>query len=496
MSTIYRKTYTQPLPKNTQIVERGGKKMAMWVDGKGKKHSDHTTMGNHGQVKILRQSPVFMAQYRDATGEVIMESTGCRDEQAARHVLAHLVQRAEHIRAGILSSQQCRTADHARSTLEEHVAAYLEHLQAKTIRGKRVSAAHRTNVERQLETLITDCKFKRLQDITRDSMEKWMNGAERDGMGPRTRNTYRSALVALCSWCVETDRMTANPLLRLCTADEHADRRRTRRALTEDELNRLFIAARLRPLAEYGRQTIPLPQEEKRGHKSWHKEPLRFEMLEQAAQKARIVLVDDPDFIAELEWLGRQRSLVYKVLMLTGLRKSELASITVGQVWSDEKHPYLELKAKDEKAGRGAQIPLRPDIATEIRDYMRDKLGRSQREYKKNNKPVPARLPAGMPLFEMPRSMVGIFDRDLIAAGISKHDDRGRTLDVHALRHTFGTHLSKAGVTPRVAQAAMRHSSLHLTMNIYTDPTLLDVAGAINALPKFGSTESAGARTA
>lgn len=82
---------------------------------------------------------------------------------------------------------------------------------------------------------------------------------------------------------------------------------------------------------------------------------------------------------------------------------------------------------------------------------------------------------------------LGIFDRDIAAAGIAKHDDRGRSLDVHALRHTFGTHLSKAGVPPRVAQAAMRHSSLHLTMNIYTDPTLLDVAGAINALPTFAS---------
>ena len=35
-------------------------------------------------------------------------------------------------------------------------------------------------------------------------------------------------------------------------------------------------------------------------------------------------------------------------------------------------------------------------------------------------------------------------------------DDRGRTIDVHALRHTFGTHLSKAGVPLRTAQAAMR----------------------------------------
>ena len=38
-------------------------------------------------------------------------------------------------------------------------------------------------------------------------------------------------------------------------------------------------------------------------------------------------------------------------------------------------------------------------------------------------------------------------------------------------------------ICPRTAQAAMRHSSLDLTMNVYTDPTLLDVAGAIETLP-------------
>ena len=51
------------------------------------------------------------------------------------------------------------------------------------------------------------------------------------------------------------------------------------------------------------------------------------------------------------------------------------------------------------------------------------------------------------------------------------------------MRTTFGTGLSKAGVAPRTAQAAMRHSKIDLTMNVYTDPRLLDVAGAIAALP-------------
>jgi integrase len=80
---------------------------------------------------------------------------------------------------------------------------------------------------------------------------------------------------------------------------------------------------------------------------------------------------------------------------------------------------------------------------------------------------------------------VRIFDRDIAAADIPKEDERGRTVDVHALRHTFGTHLSKNGVPPRTAQAAMRHSKLELTMNVYTDPELLDVAGAMESLPEL-----------
>jgi integrase len=68
-----------------------------------------------------------------------------------------------------------------------------------------------------------------------------------------------------------------------------------------------------------------------------------------------------------------------------------------------------------------------------------------------------------VPLFYVPTGLVRILDRDLAAAGIPKRDDRGRTVDVHAMRHTFGTHLSKGGVTPRTAQAAMRHSTLDLT---------------------------------
>ncbi len=93
-------------------------------------------------------------------------------------------------------------------------------------------------------------------------------------------------------------------------------------------------------------------------------------------------------------------------------------------------------------------------------------------------------------LFVVPSSLLRVLDRDLKAAGIAKRDDRGRTLDIHALRHTFGTHLSQAGVPLRTAQAAMRHSSPILTANVYTDARLLDVHGAVESLPPLRPNDS------
>ncbi len=485
MATVFHKIYTQPLPKNAEIVEHRGRKVALWRDKRGRKHYEQITTGRQGQIKIIRKSPTWMAQYRDANGEIIVVSTGCRDEQAARHVLANLVRRVEHIKAGIITPEQDRQAGHAHRRLPEHIDDYLEHLRAKTVRGRKISVEHRANVQRQLKQLIEDCGFTRLADIHREAMEKWMNRQEKAGMGARTRNTYRSAILGFCNWCVETDRLAANPLARLCTADEGCDRRRTRRALTEDEVRRLLIAAHLRPVAEFGRRSLRRPKVERKGRKTWCKGVLTFDTLEAAAQRGCRYLRDEPDRLAELERLGQERSLIYKTMVLTGLRKGELASLTVGQIELDSPRPYAELLAKDEKAGRGAKIPLRSDLVAELREYLASELAVLQARARKAVEAVPMRLPARTPLFSVPRDFIKIFDRDLAAASISKRDDRDRTVDLHALRHTFGTHLSKAGVAPRTAQAAMRHSSLDLTMNVYTDPRLLDVSEAVDALPSF-----------
>ena len=211
---------------------------------------------------------------------------------------------------------------------------------------------------------------------------------------------------------------------------------------------------------------------------------MTFDNLAEAERLGRAALSKRPDFIAELEHRGRERALIYKTLVMTGLRKSELASLTVGQLELDAAHPYAVLEAADEKNREGSDIQLRADVATDLRIWLADKLASLQSAARlKIGEPVPIRLPMAIRLFDVPGGLIRIMDRDLVAAGIPKRDERGRVVDIHALRTTFGTHLSKAGVSLRTAQAAMRHSKPELTANIYTDPKLLDVAGAVESLP-------------
>ena len=350
-----------------------------------------------------------------------------------------------------------------------------------SLRAGGRSARHIENAERLSQHLCKDCGFKTLRDIDASRVESWLAEKLSNGMSARTRNSYLQAISAACEWCMKNGRITCNPLKTVSKADEQCDRRRTRRSLTEDELGRLLYAARWRPLAEHGRDG----------------QDLKFECLDGAVERAKQRLVDHPGFVAKLDLRGRERQLLYKVMLLTGLRKSELASVCVRHLELNSPRPYLILDAKSEKNRRGNSIPLRSDLVSDLNEWLADRAasrqrvainsraiqigrigGTSEQKYKTGPQSFPDE-----PLFHVPTQLVRIFDADIKVAGIPKRDDRGRTVDIHALRTTFGTHLSIAGVSLRTAQAAMRHSSPNLTANVYTDPRLLDIHGAVEALP-------------
>ncbi len=386
---------------------------------------------------------------------MVEESTGCRDETAARSVLADVERRAELVKAGVLTAGEDRIGRHQDTALEEHFGAYLAYLETKG-----ACKEHRSERGRQLRRIAADCSFRRLADLDRPKLEAWLTSRARAGMSARTRNSYLTSCLAFCNWCAEPTigRLTHNPFDGIPKANEKADRRRQRRVMTEEELRNLLTVARERPLLD----ALTVREGPRKGE--------RYANIR-------------PEVRERLELVGSERALIYKTLLLTGLRKSELASLTVDQLDLDGPIPFVALDAADEKNREGSDIPLRDDLAADLHDRLAGKLARLQAVARDRGEPIPARLPADTAVFDVPDKLCKILNRDLRLAEIAKRDDRGRVLDVHALRHTFGSLLSKGGVTPRTAQAAMRHSKIDLTMNVYTDPALLDVRGALDTLP-------------
>jgi len=488
MASLYRKTVTRPLPKSATIEDRERGPVAVWRDRNGKRRAAPLVLDADGKPKLsakgepqIRTKTATMYLKVPGIGEDI--PTGCRTEDGARYKLGELVKRAEHLKANILTEAEARTADHQTTPLGEHIDAFVEHLKAKG-----VTAAHRKTQAARLRALAEGCCFAKLRDLDRGALENWLVKQADADMSARTRNAYGAAAVSFANWCIDTHRLTANPFARLPKADERADPRRKRRAMTEVELARLLKVARLRPLAEYGRPTVKLANADKRenpkSRATWAKAPLTWETLDAAAASARESLGENnADLLTDLEHRGRERALLYKVLVLTGLRKGELASLTVGQCELVGATPHIALNAADEKNREGNTIPLRVDLAADLSRHLAGRLEIAQAAAKRDGGAIPLRLPPTEKLLYVPAALVRIMDRDLEAANIPKRDDRDRVLDVHALRHTFGSLLSKAGVPLRTAQAAMRHSDPSLTANVYTDPRLLDVSGAVESLP-------------
>ncbi|MFO0878015.1 MAG: tyrosine-type recombinase/integrase [Gemmataceae bacterium] len=453
MGTVFKKQFTRPLPADATITTRKGETIARWRDGHGKVRIAPVTRGKDGSDRIRLETEVFYGRFRNGNDLIEERSTECRDRQAAEHTLRGWEREVELIAAGVMTAEEQQTGKHRTAAIEEHIEGFLQHLDAID-----ATATHRSDSKRYLNRLAQECGIKTLAGVSRERLERWLAARATEGMSARTRNAHRNCLVAFCNWCIDTTRLTTNPVERVPRANEKADPRRRRRSLTVDELVRLLDAARRRPVEE--RLIVT-----------------RGKRTGQVGVKMR------PATRLKLERRGHERCLTYKTLVMTGLRMGELVSLTVCQLHLDGDRPFVELEAADEKNREGNTIALRRDLAEDLRGWLDNRLQERQAQAKVKGTKLPIRLLPDEPLFTVPDGLLRIFDRDLEFAGIPKRDDRDRTIDIHSLRTTFGSLLSRAGVSPRTAQQAMRHSSIDLTMNVYTDPRLLDVAGAVESLP-------------
>ena len=484
MALVYKKTYPIHMPPGAEITTRHGKKVARWESGKGQFRTAEVL--DDGRVMFV--SDCWYIRYRDADGTMRRASTGCRDKQSAEKFLADTLAGVDKMKVGIITEEEREVADHGELPVETHVKDYLEHLSRKRIRGRKVSETYQLNTRIRLNRMVKECGFRRLKHITREKVERWLDAAETEkGLAAATRNEYLVSISAFCAWAKKNNRMSRHPLLGIGKADRSADRRRVRRALPANDVATLLEIARLRPIAEVGRSSVKvprgtaLPDGTPRKRSSWTYERLTPDNFQRCYVAGLERLATKTVRRKRLERLGRQRAMFYLLAVSTGFRRKEIATLTVGQLHLDETPPHLALGSIIAKNARETDLPLRDDVIEKLREYLADypaRFGQLSEQGDTRGMKLDAKL------FDVAPT-INIYNADIQAAGIAKLDARGRVTDIHGFRHTFGTHMSAAGVHPRITMAAMRHSRIELTMNLYTDPALLDVAGAVNALPNF-----------
>lgn len=141
-------------------------------------------------------------------------------------------------------------------------------------------------------------------DLTLDTVERALASCRDGGAAARTVNTRRETFRALGNWCRKTARLSSHPLELLPKIDEHGDRRRIRRPLTDDELARLLVVV------------------EARGRRGW-----------------------------------------YLTAVLAGLRRSELIRLT----WSSVDLEHGVFVIRNGKAKREDLVPLHPELLAELK---------------------------------------------------------------------------------------------------------------------------------
>jgi len=330
--------------------------------------------------------------------------------------------------------------------LDEHVQDFKKSVEAKGNTQKHVKL-----LTGRLQRIVDDCGFRFWSDISGNKVETYLHERrQRDSkFGAQSYNFYLQAIKQFCHWMVQERRASESPLTHMRGLNVRTDRRHDRRALSVEEMQCLLQAAHRGP--------------ERKG-KTW-------------------------------SMAGPDRAMLYRLAMETGLRSSELRSLTKSSLDLSGEPGTVTVRAAYSKRRREDILPLRQQMVGLLKPFL-------------------APLEAGDTVFKMPRQekvAESLLRPDLESArekwlseaadsqdrrrrGASDFlryvDHVGRFADFHSLRHSFITNIGRVGVSFKTTQDLARHSTPTLTAR-YSHSFKHDEVAAINSLPDLTSVNCA-----
>jgi site-specific recombinase XerD len=337
---------------------------------------------------------------------------GFTDKSKTEQLAARLELQAHLRRTGMIDPQQEELAKQRLSGVEEHLLEF-----EKSLRRRRNTTKHVCLIMSRVRRVVEGCEFKTLADIRAEKVECFL-GESRDeeDFGHRTYNHYVQAFEQFCSWLSAKGRLATNPVVGLPRLNCETDVRRKRRALSPEDFGKLV-------------------------------------------QSARSSTEDIQCFN------GESRARIYLLSYMTGLRRSELASLTPNSFKLDATPATLTVAATISKHRRKDVLPIHPDLVVMLRDWLK---GIEPDQFM-------------FPRLARRRTWLMV-KKDLERAGIPYVTPDG-VADFHAAgRHTHITELLRNGATLPEARELARHSDIKMTMK-YTHIGIDDQAKALAALP-------------
>ena len=343
------------------------------------------------------------------------KKTGATDKAVTQRIARDLENRAVLRREGLIDPKADAYAWHEARPLSDHLDDFRRSLEAKG-----GSARHPQTTRTRADKVLTLAKVRRISNLSTSTVLDALARLRSDGLSAETINHHIRAVKAFARWLWKEGRAREHHLAHLATASPEADRRHRRRALTADE------AARLVEAAEHGPIVKGLS--------------------------------------------GPDRARCYELAMGTGLRASELASLTPERFDLAANPPTATVPAGYTKNGREAVQPLPPALARRLAPWL-------------------AGLPPGLPVLPLPEKTAEMMRADLEAAGLPYETSSGFA-DFHSLRGVYISNLVASGASVKVCQTLARHSTPSLTIGLYAKASLHDIKGAVASLPDFAPADS------
>jgi len=165
-------------------------------------------------------------------------------------------------------------------------------------------------------------------------------------------------------------------------------------------------------------------------------------------------------------WPERDYAVVV-ILVVCGLRASELLALTVGSVDGPEGDRVIAVRGKGNKE---RTVPIKPEADRIIAAYLTSRAARF-RPAKPSDPLILTHKGEAMRRGGLSHLIAGLYDQ----AGIRAQVPKGAL--VHALRHTFATSVARGGATGTELQRLLGHESLATTQR-YVDATGREVREA------------------